>query len=114
MVDFSAFDLLCEEMENEEIYSKVNAIHRLKIVILSIDKKEVESKLIPFIDKLIDQEDDEVLFAIAEELGKCYELLDDKLAFLPLLEKLARSDETVVREQAAQSLIQISAKLSDA
>jgi len=42
-----------------------------------------------------------VLFAIAEELGKCYELLDDKLAFLPLLEKLARSDETVVREQAA-------------
>lgn len=54
MVDFSAFDLLCEEMENEEIYSKVNAVHRLKIVILSIDKKEVESKLIPFIDKLID------------------------------------------------------------
>jgi hypothetical protein len=58
---------------------------------------------------LIDSEDDEVLFAIAEELGSCYELLPKDLTiFLPLLEKLAKSDETVVREQSQRSLITIS------
>jgi hypothetical protein len=59
---------------------------------------------------LIEKEDDEVLFAIAEELGKVWydslvylifnrELLPDKTQFLGLLEVLARADETVVREQ---------------
>ena len=47
---------------------------------------------------LTNQEDDEVLFAIAEELGKIWELHTDKTIYLPLLEKLAKSDETVVRE----------------
>ena len=47
---------------------------------------------------LTNQEDDEVLFAIAEELGKIWELHPDKTIYLPLLEKLAKSDETVVRE----------------
>ena len=47
---------------------------------------------------LTNQEDDEVLFAIAEELGKIWELHTDKTVYLPLLEKLAKSDETVVRE----------------
>ena len=48
--------------------------------------------------ELIGSEDDEVLFAIAEELGKIWELHSDKTLYLPLLEKLAKSDETVVRE----------------
>jgi len=38
----------------------------------------------------------------------------DKTVFLPLLEKLAKCDETVVREQAARSLTVISESLSDA
>ncbi len=63
---------------------------------------------------LTNQEDDEVLFAIAEELGKIWELHSDKTLYIPLLEKLAKSDETVVREQAARSLISICEVLSDA
>jgi hypothetical protein len=40
--------------------------------------------------ELIGSEDDEVLFAIAEELGKVYTLINDKTVFLPLLEDLAK------------------------
>ena len=40
--------------------------------------------------ELIVSEDDEVLFAIAEELGKVYTLINDKTVFLPLLEDLAK------------------------
>jgi hypothetical protein len=54
-----------------------------------------------------------VLFAIAEELGKIWTLHNDKCLYLQLLAKLAQSDETVVREQSARSLIDISQHLSD-
>lgn len=60
---------------------------------------------------LIRNEEDEVLFAIAEELGKVFTLLDNKLALLPLLETLCSTDETVVREQAVKSLSKIAETL---
>ena len=110
----SGFTLLKLEMLNEEVHVKVNAIHRLKTVILSIGPEDSVSQLIPYIDTLIKDEDDEVLFAIAEELGKCFQLINDKTVFLPSLEMLAKKDETVVRDQAAMSLTIISKSLSDA
>lgn len=39
---------------------------------------------------LIKSEDDEVLFAVAEELGKIFLLINDKTVFLPSLEALAK------------------------
>ena len=119
MDDIDALALLKEEMETDEINLKVNAIHRLKTVILCIGVDETIKKVIPYLESrklhfywligLIDKEDDEVLFAIAEELGKVWyafifqsnfnrELLPDKTQLLGLLEILARADETVVRE----------------
>lgn len=54
MEDFSALDLLKEEMENtEEIHLKVNVIHRLKTVILSIGPDETMKKLYPYIESKI-------------------------------------------------------------
>mmetsp|Transcript_35912 Transcript_35912/g.55143 ORF Transcript_35912/g.55143 Transcript_35912/m.55143 type:complete len:128 (-) Transcript_35912:1457-1840(-) len=105
--------LLKQEMQNEEVHIKVNAIHRLKTVILSIGQDDTISQLIPYLDELIKTEDDEVLFAVAEELGKVFTLINDKTVFLPTLESLAKQDETVVREQAAKSLTTISENLSD-
>ena len=58
-------------------------------------------------------EDDEVLFAVAEELGKVFTLLNDRTAFIPSLETLAKQDETVVRDQAAKSLALIAGGLND-
>ena len=111
--DVNALDLLQEEMRTDEIHLKVNAIHRLKTVILSIGAEETSKKLSEYLDGLIKSEDDEVLFAIAEELGKCWELNPEKTLFLPLLEKLCNADETVVREQAYKSMTSISVVLSD-
>ena len=100
-------------MEDEEVPYKVNAIHRLRTVILSIGPEASVSQLIPYIETLIQNECDEVHFAIAEELGTCFELLTDKTAFLPCLEKLAMHEETVVREFATSSLKAICKTLSD-
>lgn len=52
------------------------------------------------------------MFAIAEELGKIFTFLENKLVLLPLLEALCSVDETVVREQAVKSLSKIADALS--
>jgi len=100
-------------MQTEEIHLKVNAIHRLKTVILSIGLENTVSQLLPYLQTLVEEQDDEVLFSIAEELGKCFGLLQDKAIFLPLLEELAKHDETVVREEATKSLTLICDALDD-
>jgi serine/threonine-protein phosphatase 2A regulatory subunit A len=50
MEDLNGLSLLKREMQNEEIHVKVNAIHRLKTVILSIGTDETVSQLIPYLD----------------------------------------------------------------
>ena len=43
-------DLLKEEMENDEIYLRVNAIHRLKTVATLISSEMIKNQLLPYID----------------------------------------------------------------
>ena len=113
MEEVNALHLLQEEMEADEIHLKVNAIHRMKTIITALGTDETMKKLLPLLENYVNTECDEVTFSIAEELGKVFDLLPDATAFLPLLETLARSDETVVREQATKSLTAISKVLTD-
>ena len=46
----NALALLKEEMLTEEIHLKVNAIHRLKTVILTIGVPETLSQLLPYLE----------------------------------------------------------------
>ena len=82
---------------------------------MSISREDYRNTLIPYVDKLIGEECDEVLFSIAAELG-VYEIVEagGVDVCIPLLEKLAKSDETVVREQAAISINQIADQISEA
>ena len=47
--NINALALLKEEMQTEEIHLKVNAIHRLKTVILSLGANETQSQVIPYL-----------------------------------------------------------------
>ena len=42
--------LIKEEMTTEEIHLKVNAIHRLKIVVLTLSNHDITSQLIPYLE----------------------------------------------------------------
>mmetsp|Transcript_15601 Transcript_15601/g.13329 ORF Transcript_15601/g.13329 Transcript_15601/m.13329 type:complete len:210 (+) Transcript_15601:60-689(+) len=110
----NAFDLLKEEMENDEVSIRVNAIHRLKTVVTVMGSDSFKSQLLPYIESLIKKEDDEVLFAIAEELGSVSSLLSGScLVLLPALETLASVEETVVRDKAVSSLSSITKLMQD-
>lgn len=52
MEDIDALALLKEEMETEEVHLKVNAIHRLKTVILCIGVDDTIKKLIPYLESM--------------------------------------------------------------
>ncbi|CAD8096364.1 unnamed protein product [Paramecium sonneborni] len=107
-------DVFKEEMENEEVYLKVNAMHRVRVIatLLGIDK--IKSVLLPYFETLMKKEDDEVLFAMAEELGYIAQIIQQQsICLLPILEQLAGFDETVVREQAVKSIIIVCGYLGD-
>ena len=48
--EINALELLKEELTTEEVNLKVNAIHRMKTVILSIGSSDTTNVLIPYLD----------------------------------------------------------------
>ena len=77
--------------------------------------EKIISDFIPYIQKIIPTEDDEVLLAISEELPKFKTFLDNKqmTAVLPLFQLLLGCEETVVRESTVEGLRKLVPSLSD-
>lgn len=48
--EINALELLKEEMITEEIHLKVNAIHRLKVVVLCLGPEATATQLITYLD----------------------------------------------------------------
>lgn len=61
-------DLLREEMADDRVDVRINAVHRAGIIAAAF-RDIVDSELVPYLIQLIGVEDDEVLFAIAAVLG---------------------------------------------
>lgn len=101
--------LLIDELKNEDIQLRLNSIRRLSTIARALGEERTRKELIPFLSENND-DDDEVLLAMAEELG----------AFLPYvggvghanvlltpLETLCTVEETRVRDKAVASLCRI-------
>ena len=75
----------------------------------------IVSDFIPFIQKIIPNEEDEVLLAISEELPRFKIYIDSKkiMNTLPLFQELLGCEETVVRESTFESLRKLIPSLSD-
>ncbi|KAJ3276168.1 Polyamine N-acetyltransferase 1 [Terramyces sp. JEL0728] len=108
--------VLIDELKHEDIVLRLNAIRRLSTIALALGPERTRTELVPFLDgtriitiESIDDED-EILLALAEELGDFVEYVGGKNhAFLLLgpLETLAGVEETVVREKAIESAAKI-------
>lgn len=83
------------------------------MAVLTPDK--IISDFIPYIQKIIPQEEDEVLLAISEELPKFKSYLDNKqmTAVFPLFQALLGCEETVVRESTVEGLRKLIPTLHD-
>lgn len=89
---------------------------RLGTIARALGEDRTRRELIPFLTDNSDDED-EVLLAMAEELGSFVSLVGGPLhsaTLLPPLEALSSVDETVVRDKAAQSLCAIGEQMPEA
>lgn len=94
--------ILMDELRSEDVQLRLNAIHRISTIALVLGPDRTREELIPFLQESVDDED-EVLLALAEELGKGFDeyVGGRKYAHVLLgpLEMLAAVEETLVRDK---------------
>ena len=105
---------LVEELKNDDIAIRVNSVYRIKVVVALQSNDENEKHILNLIEKIIEREDDEVLFALAKELSVLSNILPKfKKRIIDYLATLCQVEETVIREQSVESLEVIIKKLND-
>lgn len=85
---------------------RLNSIKKLSTIALALGVERTRKELIPFLTETI-YDEDEVLLALAEQLGTFIPLVggpEYAHCLLPPLESLSTVEETVVREKAVDSL----------
>jgi serine/threonine-protein phosphatase 2A regulatory subunit A len=105
-------EFLKSELENENPRIKVNAIHRIDILIYSQPNPEaIKKSLLTFLLNYSKNcSEDEVLFGLAKSLTKLTEYF--KLDMIELVERLLTCEETVVRDQAIELFYKLATQLS--
>ncbi|KAF8560364.1 ARM repeat-containing protein [Imleria badia] len=106
-----------DELRSEDVQLRLNAIHSIPTIALALGPDRARDELVPFLQDSVDDED-EVLLALAEELGRNFEdyIGGPQYAHVLLgpLENLSAVEETLVRDKAAESISKIAAVLSTA
>ena len=91
-----------DELRSEDVQLRLNAIHRISTIALALGPDRARDELIPFLQDSVDDED-EVLLALAEELGRNFEeyIGGPEYAHVLLgpLENLSAVEETLVRDK---------------
>ncbi|TMW63863.1 hypothetical protein Poli38472_002804 [Pythium oligandrum] len=101
--------LLTEEVKSDEVETRIKAMRRLKTVAQALGTDRTRTELLPFLREATEDED-EVLVALADELGGFVELVggpQHAAVLLEPLEVLAGIEETVVRDRAVDSLLKV-------
>jgi len=114
-LDFDVMAFFKEEVMNESAAIRINAINNCHLIASALGPAKIINDLIPYLSHLVQEaprcNEDEFLFSAAKQCA----LLADEIPgqndlLLPLLERLASEDETVIREQAIASLCAIGGK----
>ena len=107
--------LRSDELKNEDVALRLNSVRRLSTIALALGEERTRRELIPFLTDSNDDED-EVLLAMAEELGNFVPYVGGPAfadVLLGPLETLSTVEETVVREKAAESLAKVGTQLPE-
>ncbi|KAK4484259.1 hypothetical protein RD792_011485 [Penstemon davidsonii] len=117
MVDEPLYPIavLIDELKNDDIQLRLNSIRRLSTIARALGEERTRKELIPFLAENND-DDDEVLLAMAEELGVFIPYVggvEHAHVLLPPLETLCTVEETCVRDKAVESLCRIGSQMKE-
>jgi len=103
-------------LKNEDIQLRLNSIHRLDTIARALGPQRTREELLPYLTSECMDDEDEVLLALAEQLGKFVENVggpEEAKCLLAPLETLATVEETVVRDKAVESLCKLAEVLPE-
>ena len=107
--------VLIDELKNDDIQLRLNSTRKLSTISRALGEERTRKELIPFLSENND-DDDEVLSAMAEELGVFIPYvggIEYAHVLLPPLETLCIVEETCVRDKAVESLCKIGSQMRE-
>lgn len=99
--------ILMDELKDADASTRLEAIKRLSTISLALGSERTRTELIPFIQESLMDEEDEILFHLAEELTSFIPLVGGPeygYHILYVLEALCAAEEPAVRSKAVESL----------
>ena len=106
---------LIDELKSEDNTTRIQAIDRLETIAKAIGEERTKEELVPYTAELLDDDNEEVLVAVAKKLGDLSNYLGNSsnlVCLLSPLNILAANEENNVREKAVNSLNMIAEKMS--
>jgi len=110
--DFNYLEFFKEEIRNENATIKIGAVNNLHLIASALGPNRTVAELIPYVVQVVQEEplcnDDEFLYSMARQYAVLSDYINghDDLLIAPL-EHLAAQEETVIRDQAIQSLCKV-------
>jgi serine/threonine-protein phosphatase 2A regulatory subunit A len=102
LLQIAPIAVLMDELRSEDVQLRLNAIHSIPTIALALGPDRARDELVPFLQDSVDDED-EVLLALAKELGRNFEEYIGGKQFahvlLGPLENLSAVEETLVRDK---------------
>ena len=109
LTKMAPFDLFVAQLSSDSTEARVDAMKKLALVGEAIGTEDTITKLIPYLNENIaneEDDDDEILLLLAGQLGLMVPGLipgHRAMPLLPILERLCSIEETVVRDKAVET-----------
>jgi len=115
-VDASLYPVavLIDELRHDDLQLRLNSIRNLSTIATALGPERTRDELLPFLQEIID-DDDEVLIALAEQLGSGVSWVGGPNyahALTGPLEELCNVEEISVREKATEALRKLAMEMS--
>ena len=113
--DLYPIALLMDELRHDDVASRVQSMNRLDTIAIALGPIRTREELLPFLEDVIPEDEDEVIAIAASKLKDFIPFIGGVQfanLLLPLLEKISACEEPIVRDNAVDSLNNISLQLS--
>lgn len=114
--DFYPLALLMDELKHDYVSNRVQAMQKLDSIAIALGPERTIQELLPFLNEVAQDDEEEVFAVLAEKLGLFIPLIGGHANCEPLiriLAVLAAMEEPIVRDNAVNSLNTISLELTD-
>lgn len=114
--DFYPLALLMDELKHDDVSNRVEAMQKLDSIAIALGPERTLHELLPFLNDVAQDDEEEVFAVLAEKLGGFVPLVGGHQNAEPLIHILAvlgAMEEPIVRDTAVESLNKIAPELND-